>query len=609
MRATWFRLACWAVLALSPVPAVATAETAVPEKKDTKLIAGDALTREEFKQLRGFLGMRRAMLQQSSTVSRQNPVPAGQEVPWEVLPTHWPLPPPGVATAREVRAALQEARTFYVDDFMKELRVAGGLPSPVARANFEVSLQVTALRDAKRRKVPFQPVPEDALSIINEGGFAPTRLELNVKPVEGQAFPDDLEGWTGQGVAKLRIPTRYQVLSFTEADVGTTREGITLKAWGRGRVELEDARGRLLKGGVRPGRRHPDSVELVGLSADGHRLGEGQNAVDEPARFEFLEKLLQLPWEEVPAVVPAPADLHRRVVHQVFEGTLARLDVYVPTRVETHTLALRLVHKTNKLAAHVRQPPVDAPRRTLCEVSTASLAKEVRVFGSRLDSSSFRSEFPRDQHGKPSVAAKLPVCDNTWFSDVTLRELKYLDAAGNPVSAEPVSEKGRRRRYSFGHEFFFRKPGEEESAQKDATFRELARIEGVARIVVPRLRVLSLTRRKPRAEGVELLTEGDIVRLKLPAALHARLAQAEDGVDRLDAVTAYDAKGRLLAKGYAEKPISMGDTVEVSHRLFGKWERIDLLLVEEQVQLEQPFAVTLPPAPELPPAEEKAKKD
>jgi hypothetical protein len=598
MRTTWFRLTCWAVLALCSLPAVAAQKPEVAEKKDTKVIGGEVLTREQHADLRKWMEVIRRMKAEQAAQAQRRPEPPAAPDTWERLPEYWPLPPPDAGGAREVRAALEEARTFYMADFLKEMRVSGGFPAPLSRRNLEVDVQVTGLRNEKGRKVPFQP-SNSPISFFQREGFVPSRVDLYVAPAPGHVFPDELEGWKGVGVAKVRMPAGYRVLSFTAADVGKTQEGITLKAWSRSRVELEDSQARLRKQSQQhTSARHPESAELVGLTAEGRRLQTlGRSESELPVREAFAQEVARLSWDELPAVMEAPPDFNRQVVRQGFAGKLARLDVYLVTRVEERKLALRIVPKPGGVDLF-EDGATEVPPRTLCEVSAASLEKDVRIFASRVGGDTYET------YGKPMVAAQLPVCDNTWFSNLTLRDLKYLDAAGKPVAAALESEKSRRPAYSFGHEFFFVAPGQEQPV-KDPTLRELARIEGVARVTVPRLRVLSLTRKSPQAEGATLLVEGEAVRLRMPAALHARRARG---------VTAYDAKGRLLEDIGLAEPVRKGEQVEEIHRYALRWERIDLLLVEEQVQAELPFAVTLPPAPEPPPpptpkpAEEKPRE-
>jgi hypothetical protein len=205
-------------------------------------------------------------------------------------------------------------------------------------------------------------------------------------------------------------------------------------------------------------------------------------------------------------------------------------------------------------------------------------------------------------YGRPEIAVQLPACDNSAFAEVEFAGLKYLDAAGKPVPGEVEAESSGYMADAFGQELrLSRKVAEGQEAPPDAAFRELARVEGVVKLSYPKLRALSLSRKAPEAEGALLTLKGSKVTVRISAMLEGMLANGSFLPEHLQQLTAYDAKGRMLRQdtsSTASHTSYVGESAEMTVPFFGKPERVDILLVDERVYVDLPFALTLPPAPE-----------
>jgi hypothetical protein len=573
MHLSSFRWMCLALAALAAAPAPAATKRPKPSKTapsaaksggEVKMLLGRPITREQFEQLDEALAAMGAFQQAF------NP---GGEASWEVLPRYASVPAPEDVAEREALAALGAVRTFSLSPWFGRLRASADFRAVPNFPLVQVDLQWKEVRDAKNRKVAFL-APLDASGKPDEKGAVGFEVEL----AQETELPETLAKWKGSAVATVKVPVRFQRVSFTAADVGQVKEGITLQAWKGGLVKLDDARGRLAQ------------AELVGLAAQGKRLSRSSYSSEQPEERELLEKLAKTKWEEVPAVVEPPAS-QRVLVSATFNGEPARLDVYLVEKTVERKLPIKLAPGASGSAPAGQ--PVAAPARALCgEVSEAALRKQVRVFASRTTAMM--------GYGRPEIAVQFPACDNSLFSEVEFTGLKYLDGAGKPLPGEVEAESSGFMADAYGQELRLSpKVAEGQEERPDAAFRELARVEGVLKLGFPKVRVLSLSRKAPEAEGAALTLKGNKVTVRLPTTMEGMLAKGSFLPEHLEELTAYDAKGRLLKRDTTSVSSSFsGEHVELTVPFFGKPERVDILLVEDRVQVDLPFALKLPPAPE-----------
>jgi hypothetical protein len=569
---------CMALLV--SVPAVASQDAgagpaggAAPE---TKMILNRPMSRAEHAMLNMVLEMADAVRTMAARTERK----------WEELPDYSPLPLPRDVSDQEVAAAIEASRTFFLESRLDSLSVQADLSSIPNSWLTDVQVKWEELRDEQGRLVPLQPPSASPalLSItspsMGDSGIWRTDLRL----MEGVKPPDTLEGWKGAATATFRVPARFRVVSFKPSEVGITRDGVTMVKWQRGRVVVMDKKGRLgLEGaGVR------------GISANGLVL-ESHGVVDDRTEFELLRKLARTSWEEIPSVVPVPEERSVQLTYR-FSGEPSRVEVYFIERWSVHEVGLRLLPApggsffTSRYLSGMRGSP--------CELTAQALAKQVRVFASRWSSESSES------FGKPMVVVQLPPCLNSAWAQVKFDSLKYRHTSGRSIAS--VKTTSHYRDESFAWVLGLAAPEGRAGAQPDITFRELAQVKGRAQLAFPRVRVLSLSRERPGAEGALLFYQDRTVILRLSSPLSDKLPAADENEwtswfieGPRNPIAGYDAAGRRLRPLQFQRQSGDGTTV-LTVSFAEAPERVDLTLQGEQVRLTLPFNVKLPPAPKPP---------
>lgn len=503
---------------------------------------------------------------------------------WEKLPVYLPTPPPRDVSEKDVAAGLKECKTFFVEKG-SSIKVTGDLSSLPNHEFTDVQVQWEQILDEQGRPGPFQR-PDASTGLIfmstspgdDDAGIWSSYPQL----MEGATLPDRFEGWQSSATATFRVPVQFRTLSFKPSDLGTTQDDVTLLEWKHGRVVLEDKKGRL----------GSNDAGVMGFSAHGLRLSWNE-MVYHPVELGILRKLAQTPWEQIPPVVPVPADWNTRVI-RTFEGDVSRLEIYFVERRAVHEVRLQLLPTPG--SGLVTSRYVSPPGRTLCEVTPKALAKQVRIFATR--SASYMS----GSFGQPLVVALLPPCVNSAWAQVKFEGLKYFRTSGQPIAS--VKTESRPLLGSFASGLWLAPMDRPAATRPDGAFPALARVKGKAQLAFPRLRVVTFSREASQVEGALFTLNDKTVTLRLPRALGDKLPPVHitEGTgwfaeSPLNPLVGYDAAGRRLRPLYYLRQEAEAGTTLLTASFAGTPDRVELLLAGEQVRITLPFNVKLPPAP------------
>lgn len=570
---------CLSLMLLFSVPALASQDAgsgpAVTAASETKMILNRPLARDEHAALSNALQMADD-LRTGFGATR---------TAWEELPDYLPFSPLRNVSEQEVAAAIQARKTFFLESWSDDITVKADLSLIPNYPLLEAQVKWEELRDEQGRPVPLQP-REDSRALVSltsasvdESGVWKSKLPLagGVKP------PDRLDGWKGAATVTFRVPVQFRIVSFKPSDVGVTREDVTVVEWKHGQVVLEDKKGRL---GLR-------DAEVAGISANGLLL-DSSGSVENSTELELLRKVAQTRWEDLPAVIPPPAERRVRLT-RAFRGAPSRVDIYFIERWSTHTVRPQLLPAP---ASTFTSTYLSDVGRAPCEVTAQTLKKQVRIFASRASSD------VSDDFGEPRVVLQLPPCVNSAWSQAKFEGLKYLSGVGAGRPLAPAKTTSQYHAGAFAWVLRIAPPEGPAGKEPDGAFSALAQVKGKAHLVFPRLRALSFSRARPEVEQAMLTQEDRTIMLRLPRALSDKLPVQDErewvgwfAEEPRNPLVGYDAAGRRLRPLQLARQSEEDGSTVLTASFAEPPERVDLHLLSEEVRVTLPFAVKLPPAP------------
>ena len=524
-----------------------------------KTLLGERVTREEFGAFQGHLA------RLTSPTGESEPPDAMSRVSRWYQPAQY-MRGPGLEPVSEaqLQKELDRTRTLVMRNAYEQLQLEASFAPLLNLEGVTPEVRVLSLKNDKGRPVAVTSRPSSPI----EGGRLISSLVL-----EQEASSKTFSKWSGGAEVVLAIPSGYEQVRFDAEDVGQTKSGFTLEAWGS-RVQL---------------RHTPVSgqdVTFLAHAGNGLALAPIKASRLPLAEWELARKVSKMKWEDVPDQVDAPEDDGPVVLTWDYSAPPARLDIFVPGKPVKHTVKMKLV----PVAENTRAEPPDeaAIKPRWCDLDAPALTQALRVDASRV-----RGDF----FGTPVLFVQLPACDEGAFAEVRFNDMKSLTGAGEVLAEVRLREEGFQHA-SFSVPVYF--SNAQSTSSTDPSFRRLVRVRGEVQVRWPRVRVVELTPAAPRAEGVRATFAGKKLTLEQDAAMGARLlasvGSAPDWVRENPLVT--DAEGKILL-GERGRTTEGKRSTKQEYLFDIPPVRVRLLYASEVLRVSVPFDVTFPPPPDL----------
>ncbi|MBM7113549.1 hypothetical protein [Archangium primigenium] len=539
----------------------AVAWPALAEEGDSrKQLLGESVSREDFG------AFQRHLSRLTSPTGEADPPDA------QSLVARWFQPPqylrdPNLVPASEARLqkALARTRTLLLRNAYEQLQLEAAFAPLPNLEGVTPELRALSLKDDKGRPVAFTP---NALAPIEAGRLL----------ASGALSPDvDLQGfskWSGTAEVVLALPAVSEPVRFEAKDVGQTTQGFTLEAWGaRVQVRYTPVAGR--------------EATFLAFADNGLVLAPIKTSRLAVGERDLARQLSRQKWEDVPERLDAPDEDDAVVLTWDYSAPPARLDVFVPGAPVKRVVKLKLVSADEDTPAATLEEPAPEPR--WCALDAAALSLAVRVDASRARGERF---------GTPVLFVRLPACDEGAFAEVRLEGLKYLTAAGEALPEVRLQEEGfQHASFSVPVSFSSALP----TRSPEPVFKRLARVRGEVRVRWPRVRVVELSPKAPRADGVRATFAGKTVTLEQdsPWAERSLVPVGEAPAWVRDNPLFLGAAGQVLS-GEVKPARTEGKVTRREYHFDTPPARVRWLHAAEVLPLSVPFDVTIPPPPPEP---------
>ncbi|WP_375773088.1 hypothetical protein NR798_20080 [Archangium gephyra] len=532
-----------------------------PPAPDVRTLAGELMTDSALRDRAGTL----------SHPEQRVPWKPDTEASWVRLPSYSFRAPPVALDAPDALALLDEVGPFIMlrrdESFYSKLLVGADLGALPNHGLGQVRFQLESLQDEQG-----QPVAFDQHTGREWGPTGGAYATFDVALEPPLRSDKDLRGWTGRVKAWVRLPLGASEATFTPADVGQQKQGVTLVSWKDAQVVMEADSDAFLQG------------DTVALAAGGRRLELLPPLVEYPVQRAFFEELEKRPWESLPARVEAPPGFGRVRVTWRLEGQPKALRVHQAERFVERELT-RPVSFSHRPAGTSRAGAVEP---VLCEgLTERQLRARVKVHATRV--------LERDHHGTPLLALELPACANSAFATLTFERLELLDAAGKVLPEDAYAQEAHGREEAYGAEYWFTR------SQWEDKLPVVHSVRGRLRVRLPDFQRRTLTRGAGFTPGA---TPGE-VRLQGTRAFHEALEwdnETDFQSGPFQAITAWDARNRLLPRQRSswDRALPRGTFLEWGETFAGTPDHVVLILKKGEVEVTLPFKATFPPPPPAP---------